>query len=204
MFGYYLTNQTPFKHVYLHGLIRDNKGQKMSKSKGNVINPLEIVKKYSADSLRMALIIRSTPGIDKSVSEQDFKAMRNFTNKIWNASRFLITSQPSPTPDEQKPADQDFYLHLRAVVAEVTKQLNDLKVGLAADRIYDEFWHWFCDQCIEQAKKGELSQSALLEGLETFLKLLHPLVPFVTQAVWEQLPNHQANKQSLSVSSWPK
>jgi len=204
MLGYYLTGQTPFKHVYLHGLIRDLKGQKMSKSKGNVINPLEIVDKYSADALRMALIIRSTPGIDKSVGDQDFKAMRNFTNKIWNASRYVLTSEVVNDSTDQAKTDQEFEQHLNAVVVEVTKQMDDLKVGLAADRIYDEFWHWFCDQCIEKAKTGKISQKALLKGLETFLKLLHPFVPFVTEAIWEQLPDKKQNQQFLSVSSWPK
>lgn len=224
MFGYYLTGQTPFKDIYLHGLIRDAQGKKMSKSKGNVINPLEIVDQYSADALRMALVIRSTAGIDKSVSQHDFKAMRNLTNKIWNASRFVIMNLESQetngkqeaengTPDTEDKkqvsghwtldTDKEFYQHLAEVKTEVTKHLDELKVGLAADRIYDEFWHWYCDLAIEQAKQGKLSQKAILAGLQSFLIMLHPFMPFVTEAVWENVrANFKNSSELLIVQDW--
>src|SRR5690606_36082997 len=129
----------------LHGLVRDAKGQKMSKSKGNVINPLEVVEKYGADALRMTLVICSTPGQDKSVSEQDFMAMRNFSNKIWNAAR-VIEMQKSPSTSENKdlsslPQDASFIKKLNSIVSELTIQRKQRKSGLAADVLYNEFWH---------------------------------------------------------------
>jgi len=184
MLGIYLTGKSPFTHVYLHGLIRDEKGRKMSKSIGNVINPLTIVEQYGADALRMALVIRSTPGLDKGVGDGDFRAARNLTNKIWNSARYVISRISNQTPSSN---DKKFYEHLGGVVKNVTKQLDDLRVGLAAETVYNEFWHWFCDECIEKNKREEISAKALIEGLVVFLKLLHPFVPFVTEAVWQEL-----------------
>jgi valyl-tRNA synthetase len=210
LLGLYATDQVPFRDVYLHGLVRDQKGQKMSKSKGNVINPLDVIEKYGADALRLALVIRSTAGLDKSVGEPDIKAMRNFTNKIWNAARFvtLLQDQPSATADTST-ADQAFITRLNQLVTTLTQQLNDLKIGLAAETVYNEFWHWYCDEAIEATKKGQLSPAVLLEGLETFLRLLHPFVPFVTEALWQHLvttslrSDQRFSTQLLCLSSWP-
>ncbi len=207
LMGLYLTGKTPFKDVYLHGLVRDNKGQKMSKSKGNVINPLEVVQQYGADALRMALIIRSTPGIDKSVGDPDFKAMRNFANKIWNASRFVLQLQEkggeSPTTQGSN-GDASVKAHLTQVISAVSSQLSDLKPGLAADTVFNEFWHWYCDFVIEEAKQGRVSTTCTLEGLQTFLKLLHPFMPFVTESIWQELTNRNLTQEPLlCLSSWP-
>jgi valyl-tRNA synthetase len=185
--GLYLTKQVPFKKVYLHGLIRDEKGQKMSKSKGNAINPLSMVEKYGADALRMALVIRSTPGLDKGVGENDIRAMRNLTNKIWNAARYVISKGPTLPRQGRTLSDNKFLEKLNAVVKTTTKYLEDYRIGLAAETVYNEFWHWFCDKAIESNKRQEISDKAIFEGLTTFLKLLHPFVPFVTEAVWQQL-----------------
>jgi valyl-tRNA synthetase len=203
MLGLYAQNKVPFTEIYLHGLVRDEKGQKMSKSKGNVINPLDVVAQYGADALRLALVIRSTPGLDKSVGPADFKASRNLTNKIWNAARFvsLITEQT-----ETAAGDAAFYDQLNQLITDVTQQLSDLRVGLAADTLYDRFWHWYCDECIEANKNGNLSSSALWQGLVTFLKLLHPFVPFVTEAVWQELrPEHtdMMKEPLLITAAWP-
>jgi len=198
----YLTGKTPFKEVYLHGLVRDQKGQKMSKSKGNVINPLQIIEKYSADALRMALIIRSTPGQDKNVGESDFKAMRNLTNKIWNASRYVIqknTSEEEISKFEE--GDFDVFEDIIGIEDDVTMQLQDRKIGLAAETVYNEFWHWFCDQIIEKNKAGEVSDKALLDGLTGFIKLLHPFVPFVTEAVWQELYKNKLVEEPLLINS---
>ncbi len=199
----YLTNQTPFAHVYLHGLVRDAKGQKMSKSKGNVINPLEIVDKYGADSLRLALIIRSTPGQDKSVTESDFIAARNFANKLWNAARYVLTViQDNKTTITTQ--ETPFYSHMSAVTQSVTKQLNSLKPGLAADTLYAEFWHWYCDIEIEKHKNKQLSSQELTTGLITFIKLLHPFIPFVTEAIWQELQLAKLVSHPLiTTDSWP-
>lgn len=204
LMGLYLTGETPFKEVYLHGLVRDAKGQKMSKSKGNVINPLEIVEKYGADALRMALVIRSTPGLDKSVSEQDFKAMRNFSNKIWNASRFITMTEKADTTSSAS-EDKAFLEKLSTITQEVTENMKTRKIGLAADTLYNEFWHWFCDECIEKQKNGVISLEVLQTGHFTFLKLLHPFMPFVTEAIWQELQAKKSKSPSLLIlESWPK
>lgn len=203
LLGLYLTGQVPFKHVYLHGLVRDQKGQKMSKSKGNVINPLTIVEQYGADALRMALVIRSTPGLDKSIGDNDFRAMRNLTNKIWNATRFVKTLSENPTNTSQNaPENEAFQAKLAQVTLDITNQLQDYKIGLAADTVYNEFWHWFCDVCIEKAKSGEISLDVLTHGLAVFLKLLHPFVPYVTEAAWSELFDQKPEEMLIS-SPWP-
>jgi valyl-tRNA synthetase len=207
MMGHYLTGELPFSDIYLHGLIRDEKGEKMSKSKGNVINPLEITNQYGADALRMALVIRSTPGLDKSVGRPDFKAARNLTNKIWNAARFILLNldENKLGNEAEQELDTKFYQHLKTVAAEVTRQLDQYKLGLAAETLYNEFWHWFCDECIEQAKQDKLSQTALLNGLKTFLKLLHPFIPFVTEKLWLVLSEKGLTDKGLLISqSWPQ
>jgi valyl-tRNA synthetase len=213
LIGMYKTKKVPFKNVYLHGLIRDAQGKKMSKSKGNVINPLVTIDQFGADALRMALVIRSSAGLDKSVGDQDFKAMRNLTNKIWNAARFitLLYSEEKPTA-ESVIVNQDelFEKRLNQLVVTTTQQLNDFKIGFAAETLYNEFWHWFCDECIEQAKTGGLSKQALFTGLITFLKLLHPFMPFVTETIWQELQENKLfsptgeDYELLIVSQWPQ
>jgi len=213
MMGIFKTGKVPFSTVYLHGLVRDQKGQKMSKSKGNAINPLTIIEQYGADALRMALVIRSSVGLDKSVGDSDFKAMRNFTNKIWNAARFI--KEMSPTIEANPTEDEAFEARLQTIVRQITQQLHDYKIGLAAETLYNQFWHWYCDECIETAKKGALSPALLQKGLEAFLKMLHPFMPFVTEAVWGELEsakrsvadgrraNTKQEKQLLITSPWP-
>ncbi len=216
MIGLYKTGEVPFRDVYLHGLIRDEKGQKMSKSKGNVINPLDVVEHYGADALRMALVIRSTPGQDKNVGEQDFRAMRNFTNKIWNAARFIIlnfenSKQHQVSSSGLEVNDSVFQKKLNSISEQITRQISEFRIGLAAETVYNEFWHWFCDECIEKNKHKEISDPALLDGLVVFLKLLHPFVPFVTEAVYMELrqqftdtkrPTILSSKQLIS-APWP-
>ncbi len=207
LLGIYMTDKTPFSHVYLHGLVRDQKGQKMSKSKGNVINPLEVKEEYGADALRMALVIRSTPGQDKSVGTPDFKAMRNLTNKVWNAARFVLLQKESlgeTVVQTNGQKDNEFEKKLKTIVSDTTQQLEDFKLGMAAETIYNEFWHWYCDECIEIGKNGEISQEALLKGLVTFLKLLHPFMPFVTEAIWQELVTlNLVSEKLLITASWP-
>ena len=183
LLGIELTGKSPFKHVYLHGLVRDPKGQKMSKSKGNAIDPVEMVEKYGADAIRMALLMSSTAGQDKSVDENTIRGMRNFANKIWNAARFVKNADDL----EASLAEKDFRKRLSNVVKHVSGHLDKLRIGMAEEVVYNEFWHWFCDEAIEQNKKGEISSKVLAEGLKTFLKLLHPFVPFVTETVWQEM-----------------
>ncbi len=213
MLGIYATDQVPFTTVYLHGLVRDQKGQKMSKSKGNVINPLDTIDAYGADALRLALVIRSSAGLDKSVSEGDFKAMRNLTNKIWNAARFVVdkttadVSTTSSSPTSAPPTSSTFNTTLNQLIADITQQLNDSKIGLAAETVYNQFWHWYCDICIEDCKAGKLSLQELSQGLVVFLKLLHPFTPFVTESIWQELRESALepllDQDLLIQSSWP-
>lgn len=200
MIGKFTTGKLPFTDIYLHGLVRDQKGQKMSKSKGNVINPLEIIEKYSADALRMALVIRSSAGLDKSVGEADFKAMRNFTNKVWNAARYVHFSLDSDVKGDDK-TNQEFKKKLFQVEQAVTKQLEDFKLGLSAETVYNEFWHWYCDECIENTKQDKLSSTLLKEGLFKFLLLLHPFTPYVTEAIWSEINKNKS--KPLIAQSWP-
>lgn len=206
MMSLYSTQQLPFKKVYLHGLIRDSKGQKMSKSKGNVVNPLEIGEKYGTDALRMAIVIRSSAGLDKTLSEADFQAMRNLNNKLWNAARFILLQKENQVITDQNTAklDKKFTKNLEKIVLAVSRNLDQLQLGLAADTLYNEFWHWFCDQCIEDAKKGLISQEKLFDGLVIFLKLFHPFIPFVTESIWQILYQEQLVAEPLLMTSrWP-
>lgn len=201
--GKYATGELPFTDIYLHGLIRDAQGAKMSKSKGNVINPLEIAEKYGADALRMALVIRSTPGLDKAVGDQDFKAMRNLTNKLWNASRFVLEHLEISQGGEVG-INANFEKKLAELVKNITANLEKFQVGLAAETLYNEFWHWYCDEALEQAKEGKLSGTKIQEGLIVFLKLLHPFIPFVTEAIWQELVNKKLVDKSILITSlWP-
>lgn len=200
MFGIYQQGEVPFKSVYLHGLIRDNKGQKMSKSKGNVVDPLVVVEKYGADALRMALVIRSSAGLDKSIGDQDFKAMRNFSNKIWNASRYLLLQKEKIIKD-QAALDTEVETKIQKLKSTIKKQLNNYQLGLSAETIYNEFWHWFCDQVIEDSKKGLISYSVLIASLKSLLALLHPFMPFVTEAVWQELKKEKLVKEDLLITA---
>lgn len=197
MLGIYLTGKAPFKDVYLHGLVRDEAGRKMSKSIGNVINPLDMVNKYGADAVRMALVMSSVPGQDKAVGENTIRGMRNFSNKVWNASRFVKMMEKESKKEE---GDVEFKKHLDGIIKKVSKNLGNLRIGQAAELVHNEFWHWFCDEEIEKAKQGEVGFEVLEEGLKVFLKLLHPFMPFVTEAVWKEA----GNKTMLISEKWPK
>jgi valyl-tRNA synthetase len=213
MMGHFMTGKFPFKNIYLHGLIRDSKGNKMSKSKGNVVNPLQVTEKYGTDALRMALVIRSSMGLDKSIGEPDFKAGRNLTNKLWNAARFILLNlnEEGLQNEALKELDIQFKNKLDDVVGQITQQINQFQIGLAAETLYTEFWHWFCDQAIEQSKQQKISQKNIVAGLLVFLKLAHPFTPYVTEAVWQILQKEKLLKDSglfekelLITSPWPK
>ncbi len=186
MLGIYMTGKSPFKTVYLHGLVRDEQGRKMSKSVGNVINPLDLTSKYGADALRMALVMSTTAGQDSNTGENKVRGMRNFGNKIWNAGRYL-TEKAQDAVVSKGEKDDEFKKKLGETVNELGRLIELNKIGLASEYVYNEFWHGFCDQSIEDNKQGKLSDEMLREGYKTFLKLLHPFVPFVTEAVWKEV-----------------
>ena len=203
LLGIYATGKSPFAQVYLHGLVRDGQGRKMSKSVGNVVNPLEVVDKYGADALRMALVISTTPGNDSSVGDDKIRGMRNFVTKVWNAAKFIeLYSGKTDIPNTDQPeGDAAFGEKLHNIIKEATRNLEQLRPGQAAETCHNEFWHWYCDEAIENVKKGSLSVRAAREGLEAFLKLLHPFMPFVTEALWQRMFGNDGSL--LALAQWP-
>lgn len=211
MLGIYLTNEVPFEVVYLHGLIRDEKHQKMSKSKGNVINPIDMVEKYGADALRISLIFGSSPATDMSIREDRIRGFRNFSNKIWNAARFVLEERNDNKSgllnfDFQKlsnPDDKKIVKELNQTINEVTSCLEDFRLGQAAESIYEFFWHSFCDKYIESTKnRRDEAQPVLLYILTRSMQLLHPFMPFVTEEIWDMLPKN--DNSPILISQWPK
>ncbi len=214
MFGLYLTGEVPFKTVHLHSKVTDSKGQKMSKSKGNVINPLDMTEKFGTDALRMSLVYGIAPASDFVVSEDKIRAQRNFVNKIWNASRFveMLIDRLNPQKisfdiDKNKltETDKNILEKLTKIIASTTKNLNNYRFGQASEDLYQFFWHEFCDVYIESVKDGrEEAVPVLLTVLINSLKLLHPFIPFVTETVYQDLiSKYNLPKELLITSSWP-
>ena len=195
----YLTGKSPFKYVYLHGLVRDEKGQKMSKSKGNAIDPLDLCAKYGTDALRMALVMSTTAGQDSNTGENKVRGMRNFSNKIWNAARYISEKVGDPVTEGEE--DKNFMAKLSVVIREVTKLLDQMKVGLASEVVYNAFWHWYCDEGIELNKQKKLSDSVLKDGYQKMLIILHPFVPFVSETIWREIFPQEG---MLISTPWPK
>ncbi len=196
MLGIYVTGKVPFKNVYLHGIVRDSKGVKMSKSKGNVINPIEILEKYGSDALRMSLISGAGAGSDQNYSESKVIGYRNFANKIWNAVRFVKEFE-SEASDAKSVGNYDKFM--AETISLSTKYIDSYKLNNTTEMLYKRFWNNFCDIRIEDAKNGKLSKTDLMRGLLVYLKLLHPFVPFVTEAVWKEL----GNDTLLITEKWP-
>ncbi len=201
MLGLYVTGKAPFEVVLIHGLVRDKEGQKISKSKGNVIDPLEMTNKYGADALRMSLVWGANVDSDISLSEDNVRGMRNLANKIWNAARFVRNFSGDYS------TNKDCSNTLVEVSKQVTKYLESFKLNLAAELVYDKFWHWYCDSIIEEAKSGKIGKEDLMAGLRTFLKLLHPFMPFVTEVVWQEMRSVGLEKEfdspTLISADWP-
>jgi valyl-tRNA synthetase len=200
MFGIEFTGKAPFHTVYLHGLIRDENGQKMSKSKGIAIDPLDLMNEYSTDALRFTMLVGSTPGNDTSPSAKKVEANRNFTNKLWNAGRFVIGAleqAPAETPAEASwtLADSWIWARLQQLVRDVERLFTAYQYGEAGRQIYEFFWSEFADWYIEIAKqqmaeKGARAASTaglLVKVLDACLRMLHPFTPFVTEALWGHL-----------------
>jgi len=211
MLGKYVTGKAPFKTVYLHGLVRDKERQKMSKSKGNVINPLEVAEIYGTDAVRMALIVGTTAGNDPIISEDKIRGYRNFVTKIWNASRFVLMNyKETKTKPKFTTEDKKNLKELKGVSKKITKYLDNFDFNHAAETAYHYFWHTFADKIIEASKTRLNSeneadrvaaQEVLIETLSTLMKLLHPFIPFVTEEIWKKLPIK--NKLPLIIENWP-
>lgn len=207
----FLVGQVPFKQVYLHGLVRDGQGRKMSKSLGNIIDPLDMIKKYGADATRLSLIAGSAPGTDLKLSEDKIRGYKNFANKLWNITRFVLeNSDADSLSNTLLPEDEKLVQEAHAVAAEVSKQIDNFRLDLALDAAYHYVWDRFAAEILEQSKtvlKGEDSaekaskQRMLYEILIISLKILHPFMPFVTEAIWQQLPKRESDL--LMVAKWP-
>ena len=202
----FLLGEVPFKQVYLHGIVRDAKGQKFSKSLDNGINPVDVIKQYGADALRMALMVGVGAGNDSKFDMQQVKGYRNFANKIWNASRFVIQNTEDMDPSTAiLPEDQVLLDEVNALAKSITGKMDKYDFAHASEDLYHYFWHTFADKTLE-ASKSRLtnpetkasSQRMLSESLDTLLKLLHPFTPFVTETIWQL--NH---KDLLMVAKWP-
>ncbi len=210
--GYKFTGQLPFKEVYLHQLVRDAQGRKMSKSLGNGIDPREIVKKYGADTLRFTLALKAAMGRDLKMAEKEFETYRKFVNKLWNASRFIISNIQGAEIEKRLPknlndVDKWILSKLNETAKKVKEYLDVYEFNNAASTLYDFVWSYFCDWYIEftkdsiyngseQEKKDTLSM--LVYVLESTLKLLHPFIPFITEEIWNIL----GNKTALAVTKW--
>ncbi|MEK9200918.1 MAG: valine--tRNA ligase [Patescibacteria group bacterium] len=200
MFGLYLTGEVPFETALINGVLRDNTGAKMSKSKGNGVNPNEAIEKYGADAVRMGISAGRDNGNDLLISKQQMeeriRGYRNFSNKMWNSARYV---EMMKTENLNAPLDLEFENYVNEVVKKVTSDLEKYRIGQAAETVYEEFWHWFCDKQINLQRDGQVSAAALSKGLKTFLKLVHPFMPFVTEAIWSEL----GEKEMLITSKWP-
>ncbi|HEY4517139.1 MAG TPA: valine--tRNA ligase [Candidatus Paceibacterota bacterium] len=207
MLGLYVTGEVPFKHVYLHGLVRDAKGQKMSKSRGNVISPLEVSKEFGTDALRMGLIVGNTPGTDLNLDTRKTIAYKKFANKLWNITRFILDHYVS-SEVELRGQDKQIVDEAYQKAAEVTAQIEKYRFDMAIGILYPYVWDYFASQVIEESKSilnnPETVQSravALYQSLIVILKLLHPFMPFVTEAIWQELPEKECGL--LMVAKWP-
>ncbi len=213
--GYEQMGEKPFHTVLFHGLVRDSQGRKMSKSLGNGIDPLEVIDKYGADALRLTLMTGNAPGNDMRFSYEKVEASRNFANKVWNASRFILMNMEGKDLDEtakdrMEPADRWILSKLNRLIKDVTDNMEHYELGIAVQKVYDFVWDEFCDWYIEMVKPrlynsdDKSSQNAALWTLKTVLsqalKLLHPYMPFLTEEIYCSL---QPEEESIMISTWP-
>jgi valyl-tRNA synthetase len=205
MFGLYNVGEIPFEAVYLHGLINDEHGQKMSKSKDNVVNPMDMITKYGSDAFRMGIIADLTPGNNRSFDESKLIAGRNFCNKLWNVARYIEgelgeTLQPGAKPEPETAADHWILERLSKATEAANNHLDNYRFSEAYDLLYHVIWDEVADWYIE-ASKGQQNASVLNYALETSLKLIHPFAPFVTETIWQTL--HPDSDTLLITSAWP-
>ncbi len=228
MLGLHLTDAAPFKKVYLHGLVKDPYGKRMSKTKGNVVDPLEAIDSAGADALRFALLNGTSPGNDQKFRSEKLEDARNFANKLWNATRFVLGARPASiaagdggalrgAPDAARlgPAERWIQSRAAATVEAVDRAFADDNFGEVARVLYEAIWSEFCDWGLELAKVRladasladayrEATWWTLVDALDTYLRLLHPVMPFVTEALWGVLPHSADDPELLVVARWPK
>ena len=213
MAGIEFMGKEPFKEVYIHGIVRDETGAKMSKSLGNAVDPLDIIDEYGADALRYGIISITSEGQDVYASKEKFEVGRNFANKIWNAARFVLMNlnqrpashPPAPKLSSLNAIDRWILSRLHHTILYVTESLDRLRFNEAVSTLYDFFWHQFCDWYLEFAKpniRSKETQWVLCTVLDNSLRLLHPFMPFITEEVWQKIPHDAA--VSIMMSDWPK
>jgi valyl-tRNA synthetase len=224
MLGLHLTDAPPFHTVYLSGLIRDEQGQRMSKTKGNVVDPLEVMEETGADALRFAVIHGATPGQDQRFGRQKLETGRNFANKLWNATRFVLGARPAsiavdaarqaPDTAQLGPAERWIRSRAAAAIEGVDRAIGEYSLAEVTRTLYDAIWSELCDWGLELAKtrladasRSEAEREAtwwsLVEALDTFVRLLHPVMPYVTEALWSALPHAADDPELLVVAGWP-
>ncbi|KAF5046469.1 Valine--tRNA ligase [anaerobic digester metagenome] len=211
-----MTGESPFKNVFIHGLVRDAEGRKMSKSLGNGIDPLEVVDQFGADALRFMLMTGISPGNDTRFNNDRLESSRNFANKLWNASRFVLMNIDGDLIDEEtakanyKTEDKWIISRMNKAAKEVTDNLDKFELGMAAQRVYDFIWNEYCDWYIEIVKPRlyadegtdkDTARFVLIKVLKDMLKLLHPFMPFITEEIWSFLPETSSR---LIKADWPK
>src|SRR5690606_2648628 len=216
MMGLSFTGEVPFRTVYLHGLVRDEHGQKMSKTKDNVIDPIEVMDEYGTDALRFTLLSGSSPGNDMNLSLERIAANRNFANKIWKAARFLVSNLGYENPTGAPPAegldlpDRWILSRLNHLIASVNRLFDSYLYGEAGRQIYDFLWSEYADWYIEIAKNAlyggdeqarQRTLHVLTHVLDQCLRMLHPFVPFVTEEIWQHIP-HEG--ETLMLARWPE
>jgi valyl-tRNA synthetase len=219
MAGVKFVGDVPFREVYITGLVRDERGQKMSKSRGNVVDPLEVMDEIGADALRFTLTAMAVPGMDIPLSEGRMTGYRQFINKIWNASRFVLMHAgelkerpPLPPPGQLRLMDRWILHRLNEVTGEVNEGFRSYRFDVAADRLYHFFWHEYADWYIELVKphlqggsaEREHALAVLLEVHDSVLRLLHPIIPFVTEEIWQRLPRQSASGSTITLAPFPQ
>jgi valyl-tRNA synthetase len=225
MLGIHLLGEAPFHTVYLSGLIRDPYGQKMSKTKGNSVDPLETIEEVGADALRFALINGAAPGNDSRLGPEKLENARNFTNKLWNVARYVLGARPASIPagsPRQKPdrvllgpSDQWILSRATATIGAVDQAMADFGFGDASQILYEAIWNDYCDWAVELAKvrlgdealasaEREATWWTLVDVLDTYLRLLHPVMPFITETIWARLPHLADDPGLLIVADWPQ
>ena len=221
MLGLFLTGAEPFHTIYLHGLVRAEGGVKMGKTKGNTVDPIEVIDEIGADALRFALTVGTSPGSDQRLAMAKLDGARNFTNKLWNAARYVLGARPAlqaPPEGEPTPAERWIASRLAETTDRVTRQLDELELSAYAGTLFEFTWNDFCDRFVEMSKvdlrrpdatDGERSRSWLsaVESLAGLLRLLHPILPFVTEEIWATLyqavPEATRNEPLLMSAAWP-
>lgn len=217
MMGLKFMGKVPFRQVYIHALIRDADGQKMSKSKGNVVDPLAVVENYGTDALRFTLSIMAVAGRDILLSEERIEGYRHFCNKIWNTCRFILMNtediECNTTQAQTTPLSVDRWIESRLaqVIEETTKSLNSYSFNEASQTIYNFVWHEYCDWYLELIKpdlrdagqRRRVVQYILINTFEQILRLLHPFMPFITEELWQNLPKNTGTASSIMIAKWP-